>query len=98
MSQSIPSLAARLAQIPDPRRMRGRRQDWSGLLLLIAVGLLCGCNSQRAMARFGQHLRHPWLQRLGLRRSPSQPTLTRLLRTVAVEHVETQLRTWVAQV
>jgi predicted transposase YbfD/YdcC len=97
VSQSIPSLAASLAQIPDPRAARGRRHAWSGLLLLVAMGLLCGCNSQRALARFGHHLRRPWLQRVGLQRPPSQPTLARLLSTVEVAQVETQLRSWVGQ-
>jgi predicted transposase YbfD/YdcC len=97
VSQSSPSLTTALAQIPDPRRARGRRHPWSALLLLVAAGLLAGRNSQRALARFGHHLRPGWLRRLGFRTPPSQPTLHRLLRTLEVEQVETVVRTWVGQ-
>ena len=95
---AVPTLAATLAQVPDPRAARGRRHPWRSLLLLVALGLLGGANSQRAIARFGAHLGRPWLRRLGLRQAPSQPTLHRLLRTVEVAKVEALVRTWLPQV
>jgi predicted transposase YbfD/YdcC len=97
VSQSIPSLAATLAQVPDPRARRGRRHPWNALLLVVALGLLAGANTQRGIARFGQHLRRPWLRRLGLRRSPSQPTLYRLLCGVEVAKLEAVLGAWLQQ-
>lgn len=97
MSQSSPSLAATLAQVPDPRDPRGCRHPWSALLLLVAVGLLTGANTQRAIARTGQNLRRSWLQRLGLRRPPSQPTLQRLLTRIDVTRLETIVRDWLTQ-
>ena len=77
MSESIPSLAATLAQIPDPRAARGRRHPWRGLLLLVSLGLLAGANTQRAVARFGHQLSRTRLRQLGLRQAPSQATLHR---------------------
>ena len=97
MSQSIPSLAAAVAQLPDPRAARGRRHPWSALVLLVAVGLLAGRNSQRALARFAHQLRRPLLSRLGFRSPPSQPTLHRLLCRLEVEQVEALVRAWLAQ-
>jgi hypothetical protein len=96
MSKSIPSLAATLASLPDPRAARGRRHPWTGLLLLVALGLLAGANTQRALARFGHHLRRPWLRRLGLRQPPSQPTLQRLLSALDVDQLEGIVSRWLA--
>ena len=94
MVNSISSMADMLAQVPDPRAARGRRHPWVALLLLVAIGLLTGANTQRALARFGHNLRRPWLRRLGFTRPPSQATLHRVLCTVDVEQVEAVLRTW----
>lgn len=97
MSQSTPSLAATLAQLPDPRHARGRRHPWSALLLLVAVGLLSGANTGLALARCGHNLPGRLLRRLGFRRPPSQPTLHRLLATLDVEQLQTLVRDWLAQ-
>ena len=100
MGERIPSLATIVAQIPDPRARRGRRHPWTALLLLVVVGLLCGANSQRALARWGQNIGRARLRRLGLigPHAPSQPTLHRLLRDVDVDQVEAVLGAWLQQV
>jgi predicted transposase YbfD/YdcC len=90
-------LAAVLAEIPDPRAARGRRHPWVALLLMVALGLLSGANSQHGIARFGQQLRRAWLRRLGLRHPPSQATLHRLLGAVDVVQLQTCVRDWLAQ-
>jgi predicted transposase YbfD/YdcC len=97
VSQSSPSLADTVAQLPDPRHARGRRHPWSALVLLVAVGLLAGRNSQRALARFAHQIRPALLRRLGFRRPPSQPTLHRLLTGLDGEQVEALVRDWLAQ-
>lgn len=97
MSYSSPSVAATLAQLPDPRSPKGRRYPWTGLLLLVTLGLLSGANTQRALARFAQNLRRPWLRRLGLRRPPSQPTLHRLLRRLDVDQLQAALSAWLRE-
>src|SRR6266480_903370 len=95
---ALPSLATALAQVADPRSPHGRYHPWTGLLLLVAVGLLAGANTQRALARFGHHLRRPWLRRLGFRTPPSQPTLGRLLAALPVEQIEAILGRWLHEV
>lgn len=100
MNASVPSLVAILAQIPDPRKARGRQHPWTALLLLCVAGLLSGANSQRALARWGQQLPWPWPRALGFTRAggPSQPTLHRVLRQVDVAALETRLGSWLQQV
>ena len=100
MSERIAPLAASLAQIPDPRKAHGRQYPWVPLLLLVVVGLLCGANSQRALARWGQNTGAGRLRRIGLygRATPSQPTLHRLLRDVDLQQLEAVLATWLQQV
>jgi predicted transposase YbfD/YdcC len=96
----VPSLRAIVAQVPDPRARRGQRHPWTALLLLVIVGLLCGANTQQALARWGRTTGWRRLQRLGFvrRGGPSQPTLHRLLRSVDVEQLETVLGPWLQQV
>ena len=100
MSERIAPLAAILAQVPDPRKCRGRQYPWLALLLLVVVGLVCGANSQRALARWGHNTGRTRLRRLGLlgSRSPSQPTLHRLLRDVDIDQLEALFGTWLQQV
>ena len=100
MNTTIPPLLSILAQVPDPRGAQGRQHPWPALLLLVVAGLLSGANSQRALARWGQHLPWPWLRALGFTRAggPSQPTLHRLLRDVDVAQLETLVGRWLQQV
>jgi predicted transposase YbfD/YdcC len=100
MTERIAPLAAILAQVPDPRKSRGRQYPWLPLLLLVVVGLLCGANSQRALARWGHNASRARLRRLGFMgpHSPSQPTLHRLLRDIDVHQVEALLGSWLQQV
>ena len=100
MSERVPPLAAILAHVPDPRKARGRQYPWLPLLLLVLVGLLCGANSQRALARWGHNIGRARLRRLGLLgpHTPSQPTLHRLLRDVDVHQLEQLFGTWLQQV
>jgi DDE_Tnp_1-associated len=96
----VPSLRAIVAQVPDPRARRGRHHPWTALVLLVIVGLLCGANTQHALARWGQTTGWARLRRLGFMRGggPSQPTLHRLLRDVDVDQLEAVLGVWLQQV
>lgn len=100
MDEHIPSLASVLARVPDPRHARGRRHPWSALLLLVVVALLCGANTQHAVARWGRHAGRARLRRLGFTRpgAPSQPTLHRLLKQVEIGRLEALLGSWLQQV
>jgi predicted transposase YbfD/YdcC len=100
MRERIAPLSAILAQVPDPRKARGRQYPWLSLLLVVVVGLLCGANSQRGLARWGHNIGRARLRRLGLlgTHAPSQPTLHRLLRDVDVHHLEALFGAWLQQV
>lgn len=74
-------LRRELAKITDRRYSRGRVHPLDGVL-----ALMCGHRSLSAIYRFGDT--HPvLLSSLGLRRSPSVATLSRLLRMVSVSEV-----------
>ena len=100
MTERIAPLATILAQVPDPRKSRGRQYPWLPLLLFVVVGLVCDRNSQRALARWGNNIGRAQLRRLGLLgpHAPSQSTLHRLLRDVDVDQVEMLLGMWLQQV
>ncbi|CZB23369.1 hypothetical protein FLM9_1604 [Candidatus Synechococcus spongiarum] len=75
-----------LARLSDQRHRRGLVHPLEGVLSLTVLGLMCGCPSLSAIYRFGDI--HPQLlSRLGLRRSPSVQTLSRLLGMVSVGEV-----------
>ena len=100
MAERIPSLATIVAQIPDPRARRGRRHPGTALLLLVLIGLLCGANSQQALARFGERTSWARRQQLGFvrRSAPSVATLHRALRSIDVLALERVLSVWQQQV
>jgi predicted transposase YbfD/YdcC len=99
-TQPVPTLAAVLAQVPDPRRARGRRHPWPALLLLLVVALLCGANTQQACARWAKGAGWARLRRLGFTRrgGPRGATVHRVLRQGGVAELETHLGRWLAQV
>jgi hypothetical protein len=70
------------------------------LLVLIVVALLCGANTQQAIARWGQHAGWVRLQRLGFTRrgGPSGTTVHRVVHQVSVADLESRLGQWFAQV
>ena len=83
-----------LAAVAGPRFARGKVHPLPGVLGLAVLGLMAGCRSLSAVSRFGRI--HPEvLAPLGLRRSPSVATLSRLLGRVAVADVRQALRAFV---
>lgn len=79
-----------LAKIPDPRWARGKVHPLVGVLSLVVLGLMAGNRSLSDISRWGKL--HPELVAgLGLRRSPSVSTLSRLLRRVSVAAVRRSL-------
>ena len=84
------SLAAALADVPDPRKARGKRHAWSLILVLIGAALLSGQRNVRAIGQWvaerGEELEA--LLRPPRGRLPSTPTLRRALRAVDVEALE----------
>ncbi len=79
-----------LATVPDPRHARGLVHPLVGVLSLAVLALMAGGRSLSDISRWGK-LHPEVLSVLGLRRSPSVPTLGRLLRLVCVRDVRTAL-------
>ena len=67
-----------------------------GVLALTIIALMCGQRSLSAIYRFGD-THQCLLCPLGLRRSPSVPTLSRLLRMVSVSEVRQALLSFVIE-
>jgi hypothetical protein len=97
---SLPDELARLrdclATVSDPRHARGIRHPLLAVLLLTVLALMAGHASFSAIRRWGG-LHPDLLAALGLRCSPSVPTLSRLLRAVSVSQVRSALRTFARQ-
>ena len=76
-------LQRELSRLTDRRFARGKVFPLAGVLCLAVLSLMCGYRSLSAIHRFGDT--HPELWgHLKLPRSPSVPTLSRLLRMVLV--------------
>jgi DDE_Tnp_1-associated/Transposase DDE domain len=86
-----------LADIPDPRGFHGRIHPLPAVLGLVALGLLMGRKSLAGIARFGRQYGHPLAHALGFRRgkTPSLSTLSRTLRRLDVEFLETAFTRWI---
>ena len=89
-------LKEELESIPDRRHRRGTVHPLGAVLSLTVLALMCGHRSLSAIYRFGDT--HPdVLRALGLRRSPSVATLSRLLRMVSVSEVRESLLKFMRQ-
>ena len=76
-------LQQELSRLTDRRFARGKVFPLAGVLCLAVLSLMCGYRSLSAIHRFGDTHPELWTQ-LQLPRSPSVPTLSRLLRMVSV--------------
>lgn len=87
------TLADALAEIPDPRKARGKRYPWHFLLMLIALAVASGQRTVHAIADWvmlhGDEIRLQldW----GDAPLPSESTLRRTLRLVGTTHLESVL-------
>ena len=89
-------LRRELAKITDQRYSRGKVHPLDGVLALTVLALMCGQRSLSAIHRFGD-THQALLSLLGLRRSPSVATLSRLLRMVSVSEVRQALLSFVIE-
>ncbi len=97
LSDEFGVLRKQLGKITDERLSRGKVFPLDGVLGLVVLGLMCGQRSLSAINRFGE-CREQVLSQLGLRRSPSVQTLSRLLRMVSVLEVREALMEFVSYV
>jgi DDE_Tnp_1-associated/Transposase DDE domain len=86
-----------LAEVPDPRSLRGRVHPLPAVLGLVTLALLMGRKSLAGIARLGREFGTPLAHALGFRRgkTPSVSTLSRTLRVLDAAAVEAALSRWV---
>jgi predicted transposase YbfD/YdcC len=87
---AVPTLAAELAQVPDPRDRKGQSYEWFYLLEIVAVGLLVGQRGIRAIAQWAQEHAAELIANLQPKRArvPSVATLYRVVSHVPIEELE----------
>jgi hypothetical protein len=93
---SGPALLEMLAQVPDPRHLRGLRHPLPAILGLAVVAMLAGMKSLEAIAQFGRDRGRGLAHALGFRRAktPTKSTLSDLFRALNVTAFEAILGQW----
>ena len=93
-------LSEYLAEVPDPRKARGKRHPLGPILCLACVGLLSGGASVLAIAEWGRAQREEVVRRLGFTRprTPSGATLHRIFRDLDAVAFERVVGRWAAAV
>ena len=87
-----------LAEVPDPRKKKGRRHPLVSMLALTVVGLLCGQRSYTQIAKWARL--HPDLPNaLGFtaKQTPAAATFHYLYRRLDITAVEKTLTQWTTQ-
>jgi hypothetical protein len=92
----VRALSESWAEVPDPRKRRGKRHPLGPILSLACVALLCGCDSVLAIAEWGRGQRAEVVERLGFtrRRTPCVATLHRVFRDLDVVAFEAVVGRW----
>jgi hypothetical protein len=90
------SLLAAFAEVPDPRKPRGRRHPLPALLALSTAAMLSGARSLYAIAQWGRLQRPEVLGALGFTRdsSPCVATLHRAFKALEAPAFEAALSRW----
>jgi predicted transposase YbfD/YdcC len=101
MNPKVCPLAERLAEIPDPRKPKGRRHALAAILCLCIVAMMSGAKTPKGIANWWKNRQGlgSFLERLGFTKSygPSKSTLYRVLSLVSVEQVEAQVNGWLEE-
>ena len=87
-----------LAEVPDPRKKKGRRHPLASMLALTVVGLLCGQRSYTQIAKWARL--HPALRNaLGFtaKQTPAASTFHYLYQRLDITAVEKMLTQWTTQ-
>lgn len=92
----VPSLYEVLLELPDFRQAKGKRHELAKVLIVIVLGLLCGQNSLRQIAQWGQSLPRELKRRVGDRHGqmPSYGTLRRVLSQLDGPKLAHWLQAW----
>lgn len=91
------SLLEVLAELPDPRHLRGRRHPLSAILALAVLAMLTGAKSYQAIAQFGRDKGHALAFALGFRRgkTPAKSTFCEIFRALDIAALEEALSRWI---
>lgn len=84
------TLVEAFRNVPDPRKARGKRHDWTMVLTLIACAMVSGQLNGRAIGQWVREHAEELMAHLGPSRAdlPSESTLRRALRRVDVVYLE----------
>lgn len=87
------SLLEIFSAVPDHRGRKGRRYSFVSVMLLVTLGLVCGCNNVTSIARFAKDLSVDIRKQPGFSRwrIPSQPMLCLFFQGVDVDALERTL-------
>src|SRR5437870_4603963 len=87
------NLLEALAQVPDPRKARGKQHEWPIVLAVLCAAVASGQRSVRAIAQWAKEHEAELIQHLQPTRLrlPSAATLYRVMRRVDVASVEDHL-------
>ena len=91
------SLAEALAEVPDPRRAKGKRHEMAAILALAVCAMLCGSRSLYAIAQWGRDHGSGMAEALGFRRrrkTPCVATLHRVFKKLDRDKFEAVLGQW----
>jgi hypothetical protein len=100
----LPDLLERLAQVPDPRDLRGVRHPLVTLLALMACAVLAGARSLLAVSEWVADAPRTLLERLGTavdplvpkRSWPAESTIRRLLARIDADALDRAVGAWLA--
>lgn len=94
----VPSLLEALADVPDPRKRRGRRYSLATMLTFSICAMVCGARSLYAIAQWGREQGSAEVRTaLGITRAstPSVAALFRVFRDLDRDAFEHALGAWV---
>ena len=96
MTGTCRSLGDVLAEVPDPRKPRGKRHPLAPILALAVVATLCGYKSYAAIAEWGRHYAADLVRALGFPRgkTPCASTLFYLFQRLDRQALEEALAAW----
>ncbi len=92
-SRTYSTLMDAVADVPDPRKRRGKRHPWALILTLISAALVCGQHSGRALGQWVEEHSGELLSHLPIpqRPLPRSATLRRAMRALDVTMLEDRL-------
>lgn len=93
------SLLEILAQVPDPRKAKGKRHPLSAILGLSVLAILCGYRSYSAIAEWGRTYHAALVKALGFTRvqTPCAATLHNLFKRLDIAKLESVLTQWTTE-